>query len=119
MISHHYWLHHVHFPKLIVMAKKGIIPKHLASLKGCCPICVACLIGQAHKRPWHSKSKQKHPICKPTNDAPGKKASMDTLVLAQPGLIPQTSSSLTNLRIMDATVIVDYYSDHTYIYWMQ
>jgi hypothetical protein len=119
MMSHHYQLHHMHFPKLIVMAEKGIICKHLASLKGWCPICVSCLFGQAHKRPWCSKSKQKHPICKPTDDAPGKRASMDALVSAQPGLIPQMSGNLTNLRIMGATVIVDHFSDHTYIYLMK
>ncbi len=109
----------MHFPKLIVMAEKGINPKCLASLKGLCPICVACLFGQAHKCPWLSKSKQKHPIHKPTDDAPGKRASIDTLVSAQPRLIPQMSGSLTNLRIMGATVIVDHYSYHTYIYLMQ
>ncbi len=107
------------FPKLIAMAEKGMIPKRLASLKGHCPICVACLFGQAHKRPWLSKSKQKHAIHKPTDDAHGNRASMDTLVSAQPGLIPQMSDSLTNLRIMGAMVIVDHYSDHTYIYLMK
>jgi hypothetical protein len=60
------------FLQLIVLAEEGIIPKQLASLKGCCPICIPCLFGQAHKRPWQSKSKQKHPICKPTDNAPGK-----------------------------------------------
>jgi hypothetical protein len=34
MMSHHYQLHHMHFPQLIVLAEKGIIPKRLASLKG-------------------------------------------------------------------------------------
>jgi hypothetical protein len=115
MMSHHHWLHHMHFHKSIVMAEKGIIPC-LASLKGRCPICVACLFGQAHKCPWRSKSKQKHPICKPTDGAPGKRASMDTHFSAQPGLIPQMSGSLSNLRIMGTRVIVDEYSDHTYIY---
>jgi len=57
MMSHHYQLHHMHFPKLIVMAEKGKIPKRLASLKGRCPICAACLFGQAHERPWRSKLK--------------------------------------------------------------
>jgi hypothetical protein len=80
------------------MAENGEIPKRLAVLKGCCPICVACLFGQAHKHPWQSKSKQKHPNCKPTDDAPGKKASLDQMVSAQPGLIPQMSGRLTNLR---------------------
>jgi hypothetical protein len=43
MLSHHNHLHHTPFPKLIVMAEKGELPKRLASLKGRCPLCVACL----------------------------------------------------------------------------
>ena len=88
MLSHHNHLHHTPFPKLIVMAQQGVIPKRLASLKGLCPLCVACLFGQAHKCPWQSKSKQKHPICKPTDNAPGKRALMDQMVSAQPVLVP-------------------------------
>jgi hypothetical protein len=84
-------------------------------LKGRCPICVACLFGQAHKRPWQSKSKQKHPICKPTDNAPGKKAFLDQMVSAQLDLIPQMSGCLTNLHIMAATIFVDHFSDHGYV----
>ncbi len=62
MLCYHYRLHHEPFPKLIMLAEKGEIPKHLASLKGRCPICIPCLFGKAHKRPWRSKSKQPHPI---------------------------------------------------------
>jgi len=58
---------------------------------------MACLFGQAHKRPWQTKSKQQHPIRKPADDAQGKKASLDQMVSAQPGLIPQMSGCLTNL----------------------
>ncbi len=108
-MSHHCHLHRMPFPKLIKMAEKGEIPKRLAALQGLCPICVACLFGQAHKCPWQSKSKQKHPICKLTDDAPGKKASLDQMVSAQPGLIPQMSGCLTNLCIMAATVFVDHF----------
>ncbi len=61
----------------LLWQKKEKFQKRLAVLKGCCPICVACLFGQAYKRPWRSKSKQKHPICKLTDDASGKKASLD------------------------------------------
>ncbi len=91
------------------MAEQGEILKCLSALKGCCPICVACLFGQAHKHPWQSKSKQKHPICKPTDDAPGKKTPLNLMVSAQPGLIPQMSGCLTNLCIMAATVFVDHF----------
>jgi hypothetical protein len=58
MMSHHTGLYHLPFPKLIAMAEAGEISRHLASLKGRCPICVACLFGTAHKCPWHSKSKK-------------------------------------------------------------
>ena len=54
MLSYHHRFHHKPFPKLIVMAEKGDIPKHLAYLKGRCPLCVACLFGQAHKCPWQN-----------------------------------------------------------------
>jgi hypothetical protein len=77
------------------------------------------MLGQAHKRLWQSKSKQKHPICKPTDDASGKKASLDQMVSAQPGLILQMSGCLTNLHIMALTIFVDHFSDHFYVYLMK
>jgi hypothetical protein len=104
---------------LVGYSKQGEIPKRLAALKGHCLICVACLFGQAHKRPWRSKSKQKYPIHKPTDDAPGKKASLDQMVSAPPGLIPQMSGRLTNLCIIAAMVFVGQFSDHVYVYLMK
>ncbi len=119
MMSHHCRLHHMLFPKLVTIAEKGEIPKCFGALKGRCPICVACFFGQAHKRPWQSKSKQKHPICKPTGNAPGKKASLDQMVFAQPGLIPQMSGCLARLCIMGTIIYVDQFSDHVYVYLMK
>ena len=87
MLSYHYCLHYKPFPKLITLAEKGKIPKRLASLKGRCPICIPCLFGKAHKCPWHSKSKELHPIQRKSDNYPGARASMDHLVSAQPGLI--------------------------------
>ena len=52
-------LHHLTFPKLLMLADKGEIPKLLATLKMCTPIFVACIFGQAHKRRWHMKTKIK------------------------------------------------------------
>jgi hypothetical protein len=105
-MSHLCHIHHTPFPKLITMAE---------ALKGCCPICVACLFGIAHKCLWQSKSKQKHPTCRPTDNAPGKKASLDQMVSTQPGLIPQMSGHLT----LAATIFVDHFSDHVYVYLMK
>ncbi len=118
-MSHHTRLHHLPFPKLLAMAKTGEIPHHLASLKGHCPICVACLFGTAHKCPWHLKSKQSHPIQKKSDDYPGAKASLDHLVSAQPGLLLQISGTLTGMQINGATITVDHHSDHVYAFVMQ
>ena len=41
------------------------------------------------------------------------------MVSAQPGLVPQMSGSLTNLRIMGATIFVDHFSDYVYVYLMR
>ena len=117
-MRYHTGLHHVPFPQLIVMAELGEIPHCLASLKGCCPICVPYLFGQAHKRPWQSKSKEIHPIRKKSDDHPGARASMDHLISAQPGLIPQISGRLTCMQINGAMVIVHHYSDHVYVFLM-
>ena len=90
MMSYHYRLHHLPFPKMITLAELGRIPKRLAQLRGCTPICVACIFGSAHKRPWCSKAKSsKHPIQKKEDNAPRKKTSLDQIVSAQPGLVPQ------------------------------
>ena len=119
MMGYHIRLHHLPFPKLIELAGRGEIPKRLATLKGSTPICVACVFGTAHKKPWRTKSKKYNPIRRPEDDAPGKRISTDQLVSAQPGLIPQMSGFLTNLRIMGATVFVDHFSNHVYVYLMK
>ena len=94
-VSYHLKLHHLPFPKLIELAMRGKIPKRLATLKGRTPVCVACIFGTAHRKPWRIKSKKYNPIRRPEDDAPGKRISTDQLVSAQPGLIPQMSGFLT------------------------
>ena len=46
MMSYHNRLHHLPFPKLLILSSKGEIPKRLATLKWCTPICVACIFVQ-------------------------------------------------------------------------
>ena len=103
MMSHHCHLCHTPFPKLIV----GEIPKRLAQLKGCCPICVSCLFSTAHKCPRRTKSKENHPIQQEPDMITGGKASTNQIVLAQPELIPQISGQLTNQRVNGSTVFVE------------
>jgi hypothetical protein len=119
MMSHHCRLHHTPFPKLIIMAEQGEIPKHLAQLRNRCPICMSCLFVTAHKRPWQTKSKTSHPIQKESDMSPGAKALTDQLVSAQPGLIPQISGKLTHQHVNGAMVFVNHLSDHVYAYLMR
>jgi hypothetical protein len=58
-------------------------------------------------------------IQKESDDAPGKCVSIDTLVLAQLGLVPQMSGFLTNLQIWGATVFFAPFSDYVYVAFMR
>ena len=98
MMSIHTRLHHLPFPKFLALTKKGEIPKRLVTLKGREPICIVCFFGTAHTCPWRTKVKKKSSICRVTDDEPGKRISMDQIVSAQPGLIPQMSGFLMDLK---------------------
>jgi hypothetical protein len=84
----HYKLSHLPLLAMITLAEKGRIQKKFAKLKHQLPICMSCVFGTAHRKPWRSKS-SKGSIRKESNNAPRKCVSMDQLVLALPGLIPK------------------------------
>ena len=83
----HCKLNHLPFPSLIKMAEDGRIKKSLAKLKERVPICMSCVFGMSHRRPWQSKGAHGS-IRKDTETDPGDCVSMDQIVSAQPGLIP-------------------------------
>ncbi len=114
----HYKMNHLPLLVLITLAEKGKNNRKFVKLKDCLPICMSCIFGQAHCKPWRSKGSCGS-IQKESDDSPGKCVSMDTLVLAQPGLVPQKSGFLTNLRIWGATVFVDHFSDYVYVALMR
>ena len=118
LMSIHCKLNHLPFPQLIKMAENGHIKKSLAKLKERVPICMSCVFGMSHRRPWRSKGAYGS-IRKDTETDPGDCVSMDQLVSAQPGLISQMSGYLTNLRIWGATIFVDHVSDYVYVALMR
>jgi hypothetical protein len=75
---------------------------------------MSCIFGTAHHKPRHSKG-AKGSIQKEEDDASGKCVSIDHMISAQPGLIPQMAGFLTNLRIWAASIFVDHYSDYVYV----
>ncbi len=71
----HCKLSHLPFPAMIVLAEKGKIKKKFAKLKHRLPICMSCIFGKAHRKPWRSKG-SKGSIQKETDNAPGKCVNM-------------------------------------------
>ena len=94
----HYKMNHLLIPAMIKLAKKGKLNRKFAKLNHRLLVCMSCMFGNAHRKPWHSKG-EKVLIKKLTNNAPGKCVSIDQMISAQPGVIPQMAGFLTNLRI--------------------
>ncbi len=111
-------MNHLPLPALITLAEKGKTNKKFVKLKDRLPICMSCIFGQAHCKPWQSKGFHGS-IHKEADNAPGKCVSMNQLVSAQPGLVPQMSGFLTNLRIWGATIFTDHFSDYVYVALMR
>ena len=82
-------------------------------------MCVACQSGQAHSLPWRVKVKKSGSILRPDHTIPGDGLSVDQIVSAQPGLIPQMSSFLTSKRLWGAATFVDHVSDYVYEHLMR
>jgi hypothetical protein len=99
LMDWHHRLYHLSFPKIFRLADYGLVAKCLLDCKGRRPLWVACQFGTAHRRPWQVKGKASGSICRPEHIQPGDGVSMNQIVLAQPGLIPQMSGFLTNHRI--------------------
>ena len=53
---------------------------------------------------------------KETYNKIGYAVSLDQLYSAQPGLFPQLSEKLTSARILDAKVMMEHFSDLTYVH---
>jgi hypothetical protein len=107
-------MNHLPLPAMITLAEKGKLNRKFAKLKHRLPVCMSCMFGTAHRKPWRSKG-EKGSIRKPTDNAPGKCISIDQMISSQPGLIPQMAGFLTNLRIWGATIFVDHFSDYFFV----
>ena len=102
-----------------MLAERGWLPRRLLDCRDRIPLCVACQFGAAHRRPWRVKGKRSGKIRKETETKPGDGQSIDQIVSAQPGLIPQMSGFLTSQRYWGVTVFVDHFSDYIYCHLMR
>ncbi len=114
----HYKLSHLPFPAMIVLAEKVRIKKKFAKLKHRLPVCMSCIFGTAHRKPWRSKG-LRGSIRKESSNAPGKWVSLDQLVSAQPGLIPQMAGFLTNFANLGGNSVCRSFLGHVYVALMR
>ena len=109
----HHRLRHAPLTCLHRLATRGVLPKAILLVRKL-PLCAACAFATAHRRGWRTKSKSNRPIRKSTHDAPGKGTSCDHIVSHQPGLIPQSTGTLTHTRFWGSVLFVDHHSDFLY-----
>ena len=122
LMSYHQRLGHLPFSLLHRLAQLGLIPRRLVKLKDHAPHCASCSFGQAHRRPWRSKRTKDgktSKIRKDSDTTSGPSVSIDQLISAQPGLVPQVSGRLTSARIWAATIFLDHCSRHVHVHLMR
>jgi hypothetical protein len=117
LLTHHYRLKHLPFTAMKRLAKKGVIPKHLAKVKD--PLCPSCLMGKQHRRPWRGRGKKRKSIRRPQDNFPGANTSTDQMISPFGGLIPQVRGRLMKAKFYAATIFVDHYTDYTYVHLMK
>ena len=111
LLRWHYKLGHAPFKLLQNMAKKGDLPKRLATVIP--PFCAACKYGKQTKRPWRTKGPQGHIR---TATQPGQVVSVDQLESTTPGFVAQLKGLLTTQRYNYATIFVDQYSKLSFVF---
>ncbi len=89
-------LYHLRFYRILMLANVGYLPKILLKLQGKLPLCVACQFGTAHQCPWRTKGKKCGSVPKPNQTKLGDGVSVDQIISAQAGLIPQMAGFLTS-----------------------
>ena len=82
-----------------MLVKCEYLPKILLKLQDKLPLRVACQFGTAQRRPWRNKGKKNSSIQKPDQTKPGNGVSVDQIISAQLGLIPQMAGFLTSKQI--------------------
>jgi hypothetical protein len=113
LLAWHYRLGHLPFRKIQQLAKRGDLPAALSM----CPIpkCAACLFGKATRRPWRTRAPV-NAMSIPPVTAPGSVVSVDQMISAVPGLIPQMKGFITYKRYEVATIFVDHFSGLSFVH---
>jgi hypothetical protein len=103
LMAYHVRLGHLPFNRIQLATKQGILPTRIATCH--VPKCASCLFGKAKRRPWRTRG------CAGqigrTATKPGDMVSVDQLISKTPGLVAQSTGTLTKHRHTVATIFVD------------
>ena len=113
LLEYHHRYGHLSFAKLRHLALEGEIPRRLAKIKP--PMCTACLLGKATRKPWRYKPSSQELSRQRIITSPGQCVSVDQMVSSTPGYVAQLRGRATKLRYRVATVFVDHYSGLSYV----
>ena len=97
-------------------AKLGFVPSRFLDLKGDVPLCASCMFATSSRIQWKTKCNKLGSIRKQTDNNTEYVVSVDQLQSNQTRLVPQSSGKITSACIWDAKVIVDHFSDITYLH---
>jgi hypothetical protein len=83
------------------------------------PLCIVCHVDKSHCHPWRHRGKRRRSICKEEHREPVDGVSIDQIVSAQPGLIPQLLGFFIRKRVWSTTAFVDHISNYVYGHLMR
>jgi hypothetical protein len=98
-----------------MLAKHGYFLKILIKLQGKLPLCVACQFGTATNAHGALRGR-KVALCQTMS---GDGVSVDQIISAQPGLIPQMAGFLTSKQIWGCTTFVDHIINYIHFHLMK
>ena len=112
-------LSHLHSKSVFILAKLGVLLERFLYLKDNVPLCASFVFLTERRWKCRTKVNKLGSIPKYTNNKPGDVVSVDQLQSAQSGLIPQLSVKIINALIWSTQVMVDHFSDLTYVRLMR
>ena len=111
-----YWYHRIQCMPLVSLQRlteRGVLPAAILNTKKI-PLCDSCDFASAHRQSWRTRAKYNHSIHHYHCNKPGSGTSCDHIVSHEPGLISQSTGSLTYKRFWGSVLYVDHMSNFMY-----
>ena len=111
-IHWHHRLMHLPHKYMVRLVEQGFLPKSFSKMDRV-PKCPGCAFGKAHKTSWRSKGNPGGSIRKESETSPGDAVSIDQIVSAQEGLVPQVVGTLMSARMALRYLLIMHHNIYT------